>query len=310
MFVRIMLTAPLLTLFLTSSVAAQTATAKTESPQRTGLAKPIVSVPMDNWGGRPVVQAKINGRGPFKLLLDTGTTAAAVLDSELLKKLDIPATGKAPTPGSIGEDDLVEVDTITIGDAEFSKVKVRRMDFGGFMPPGRAGPEGILGLPLFEHCLLTLDYPGSRVIFESGQLPPAKGEIIEYSPDRKRDFGVTIRLSVAGVNVKAHVDTGSPGFVTLLNKMQEKLPLTGKSRVIGLARTPQGEAEIRLATLDGIVKIGPHEFANPKIEFADLGPMVEHDCGNVGYRLLKDFAITLDQKNRRLRLRRAGAGEK
>ena len=309
MFVRSMLATPFLALFLASPVVAQAATAKNEAPQRTELAKPIVSVPMDNWGGRPVVQARINGRGPFKLLLDTGTGFAAVLDDDLLKKLELPVPDKAPTPGSIGENDPVGVDTITIGDAEFSKVKVRPTDFGGFMPPGREGPEGILGLPLFEHCLLTLDYPGNRVILESGELAPPNGEIIVYSPDRERDFGVTIGLSVAGVNVRAHLDSGSPGFVTLLNKMQEKLPLTGKPQVIGLARTPQGETEIRLATLDGVVKIGPHEFTNPKINFADLGPMVDHDCGNVGYRLLKDFTITLDQKNRRIRLRRAGAAE-
>jgi hypothetical protein len=141
-----------------------------------------------------------------------------------------------------------------------------------------------------------------------GELSPADGEILEYSPDEGCDFGITIELSVAGTAVKAHLDSGSPGFVTLLNKWQDKLPLTGKSAMVGLARTADGETEIRLATLDGNVKIGAHEFVKPKIEFADLGPMVEYDCGNVGYRLLKDFAVTVDQKNLRLRLHRVGTG--
>ena len=309
MFVRVLWITPLITMFLSPLILADTAPPVNSAPQSTRLHQSIVTVPMEMWGGRPVVHAKINGQGPFKLLLDTGTTLAAVLDESLVKKLEIPTTREAPALGSAVEDQPVEIDTIAIGDAEFSKVLAIQADFSGFMPAGTETYAGILGLPLFENCLLTLDYPGRRVIFESGGLPEVGGETIPYSPDRERDFGVTISLSVAGVDVKAHVDTGSPGFATFLNKMQEKLPLVGKPRVVGMARTPMGNAQVRTAQLDGNVKIGVHEFTKPRIDFADLGPMVEHDCGNVGYRLLKDFAITLDQKNRRLRLRRGSGAE-
>ena len=304
MRIRITIISALTALLPQTLTLAQPEPGPTAAPKHTELHKPTVSVPMDNWGNRPVVLVKVNGQGPFRLLLDTGTSFAAVLDDDLVERANIPTTSKAPAIGSGGEPDLVEVKTITIGDAEFSKVKVRRADFSSFMPPGPKTPEGILGLPLFADCLLTLDYPGRKVILESGELPDAGGDIIEYSPDKERDFGVTIEMSVAGVPVKAHVDTGSPEFVTLLTKMQDKLPLTGKPIVVGMARTPSGGSEVRAATLDGTLKIGTHEFVKPKIAFADLGPMVDHNCGNVGYRMLKDFSVTLDQKNRRLRLRK------
>ena len=304
---RTMLTLPFLVTLSQPSAYAQMESAGTRPPEHTELRSPSVSVPMDSWGGRPVVLAGINGEGPFRLLIDTGTTAAAILDDDLAKKLGIPTADETALHGSVGEGDLLEVETITIGDAEFSKVRAIRSDFSGFMPPGPKTPDGILGLPLFEDCLLTLDYPGSKVIFQLGELPPPNGETIEYSPDKQRDFGVTIELSVAGVTVKAHVDTGSPAFVALPISFEEKLPLADKPRVVGRARTPQGESEIRLATLDGTVKIGAHEFVRPKLEFNDLGPMVKYGCGNVGSRLLKDFALTLDQRNRRARFRHHNA---
>ena len=114
-------------------------------------------------------------------------------------------------------------------------------------------------------------------------------------------------LSVADVPVKAHLDTGSPALVTLLNKFQKKLPLSGEPRLVGIARTPQGEAEVQSAVLEGVVKLGKHEWAKPRIDFADLGPMLQFDAGNIGSRLLKDFAVTIDQKNHRVRFRRGGS---
>ncbi|MHC4698254.1 MAG: hypothetical protein ACYTFA_16095, partial [Planctomycetota bacterium] len=89
--------------------------------------------------------------------------------------------------------------------------------------------------------------------------------------------------------------------------LQKKLPLTAKPRVVGIARTPQGEAEVRSAKLDGTLKLGKHEWAEPRIDFADLGPMLDFDAGNIGSRLLKGFAVTVDQKNHRVRFRRGGS---
>jgi len=161
---------------------------------------------------------------------------------------------------------------------------------------------------LFKGCLLTLDFPGRRVSFESSELPQPDGETIAYSADEEHDYGVTVTLSLAGIPVKAHLDTGSPALVTLLNKLQKKLPLKGKPHVVGMARTPQGEAEVRMAVLDGVLKLGKHDWTRPRIDFADLGPMLEYDAGNIGSRLLKEFAVTIDQKNHRVRFRRTESG--
>jgi hypothetical protein len=65
----------------------------------------------------------------------------------------------------------------------------------------------------------------------------------------------------------------------------------------------------RTATLDGTLKLGQHEWTKPRIDFADLGPMLDYDAGNIGSGLPKDFAVTVDQKNHRVRFRRGGSGQ-
>ncbi len=293
-----------LVLFSLSPTTAQTPSADTSGPKRTELQKPIVSVPMGHWQSRPVVEARINGQGPFKLLIDTGTTFPAVINDSLATKLKLATLKTAPLPGETEELETVEIGTLTIGDAEFSSFPAIRSDIGGIMPSDSHGIVGILGLPLFKDCLLTLDFPEQRVCFESSQLPEPDGETVEYSADVNHDYGVTVTLSIAGLPVKAHLDTGSPAFVTVLNKLDKKLPLRGEPQVVGMARTPHGEAKVRSAELEGVLKLGKHEWAKPRLDFADLGPMLTYDAGNIGSRLLREFSITLDQKNHRVRFRR------
>ncbi len=291
-----------------SFAQAETLPPDMKPPKSTRLSAPVVSAPMEEWGTRPAVMARINGKGPFRLDVDTGTTMTALIDDSVAKELGLPVPQTVPGLGAVEESDPVEVNSITIGDVVFSKVHVMVADFDSFMPATPDAPVGILGLPLFEDCLFTFDYPNQRFIFEMGELPPPGGDVIAYSPDPDRDYGVTIEAIVAGTPMKTHVDTGSPGFLTMLTKWQDKIPLAGKPRVVGRAQTPSGATEISAAKLNGVIRVGDHEFHDPSVDFADLGPMVEFDCANIGSGMLKDFAMTIDQQNRRIRLRRSGSG--
>jgi len=290
------------------SVSAETGPDHPGKASRTAIPSHAVSVPMDSWGSRPVVEARINGQGPFKLLIDTGTSFPVVLDELLATKLGLNAVGKTRPKGEAEDLDILQLSSLSIGNVEFNSIQAIRSKADECMSLVAEGIQGILGLPLFEDYLLTLDFAGKRVIIESGELPKPDGETIKYSADEEHDYGITLTLSVAGVPAKAHIDTGSPALLTLLNKYQKKLPLAGEPQVVGIARTPQGEAEVRSAVLDGVLKLGRHEWATPRIDFADLGPMLDFDAGNIGSRLLNDFVVTVDQKNHRVRFRRSESG--
>ena len=72
----------ILAVMLTSAVALGEPAARSAE-----AADSTVIVPMADWEGRPVVGVMLNGKGPYRLLLDTGTSFPVVLDEDLLKDL-------------------------------------------------------------------------------------------------------------------------------------------------------------------------------------------------------------------------------
>jgi hypothetical protein len=97
----------------------------------------------------------------------------------------------------------------------------------------------------------------------------------------------------------ADVDAGAMGGFTLPASMAGKLPLASAPRVVGHARTVGNEFDITAAELKGSVHLGGIEFPSATIGFQPVFPMA-----NVGSRVLKDFRVTFDQKNGRMRLAR------
>jgi hypothetical protein len=79
----------------------------------------------------------------------------------------------------------------------------------------------------------------------------------------------------------------------------DKLPLDGKPVEIGRGRTVGGEAVIYGANLKGTVKIAGHELESVRVAFFD-----RLTRPNIGYELIKTFAISIDQRNQRMRFER------
>ncbi|MEZ5312792.1 MAG: aspartyl protease family protein [Thermoanaerobaculia bacterium] len=253
------------------------------------------TLPMRDWGGRPAVEVFVGDRGPLLFHIDTGTSAAVVLGTKLQTELgaELAPTGK-------------ELRELRLGDAVFRGVPVETFDFEAF--GGVDAPAGILGLPLFADCLLTLDYPRQEVQVKDGLLPANDPDVLSYRTDPANDDLIVVPIELAGKPFDVHLDSGSPAEVTLLNRSAAELPLAGEPVKVGIARTPSGEAVVRTAKLTGELRLGRFRLADPRIEFADLGPMVDGGVGNIGSALLGRFALTLDQRNRRLRFHEAESG--
>ena len=80
------------------------------------------------------------------------------------------------------------------------------------------------------------------------------------------------------------------------------MKLKAPAKVIGRARTVNSDFEIRGAQLEGDLVIGGHVFHDPQVVFASV--LDEINAANVGSRLLREFVLTFDQKNQRVRLYR------
>lgn len=268
-------------------------------PERIDVPGDAAEVPMGDIGGRPTVDATINGKGPYHFILDTGASITVIGD-DLRDELGLAATGEAAGPGGIlGQ--LVRIDALRIGEVSLRGVKVTAGPISR-MFRGPDAPRGVLSAASFPDYVLTIDYPARRVRIRKGELPAADGKrIFQYTAEQVLP-NVTVR--VGGTEVRAHIDSGSPGALTVPTKYMQELALASKPEEVGRARTSHGEFTVWSAKPGGTIELGEFKLELNGIDFSDVNPIPGPPTGNIGYRVLKDFVVTMDSKNRRIRLDR------
>lgn len=264
-------------------------------PEKIELRSPEVSVPMQFFGNRAVVDVMVNRKGPYKFILDTGA-AGTILDQLLADDLKLPNLGEirvgSPMGGQSRSGKLVRLDQLEMGQAKLSGLQCVAMDLQQLFN-GQNAPRGILSASLFSGYLLTLDYPQHRIIVRNGELPaPDASEVFEYEPTQRLP---TLKISVAGTNIEAHVDSGSPRGIVLPRKYTEQLPLATKPIEAGRGRTVDAEFVVLSAKLNGSVKLGRYTLDSPDLFFNEAASV-----GSIGYDILCRFAITFDRKNHRI----------
>jgi hypothetical protein len=255
----------------------------------------LVQVPMQEGLQWTVVEVWIEGAGPFPMVLDTGASTT-VLNQDLVEELGLESQGIShigdPRDPLANKVDALDLGEVVLGDAVFLHVAAVGWRTGAIVP--LPGVRGVLGLPTFHDCLLTLDYPGRMVEVRPGTLPEPDGlTVLEMPIDAIPTFPIT----VDGRRFLAHLDAGNASSLVLPASWQDQMPLVDGSLRTGRGMRANGPVEFTSAILDGQVQIGQHVFERPEIRF-DEGLT----DANVGYELLKGFAVTLDQRNQRVRL--------
>jgi predicted aspartyl protease len=263
----------------------------------------VVRVPLDLDHGQPVVALMINGKGPFNFFVDSGA-GGTVFNSDLAAELGLDSVGTAQigdpnNPGGI-QAKIVHVDKLQMGGATFEDFDAVAWD-RQFLR-GAAAPRGVLGFPLYRELLATYDFPNKQLVFTKGELPQPDGEtVIGY---RRVHNLPEVEITIGGEKVKAHLDSGSAGFLMLPAKYEGKVPVKGPVKEVGQARLAASTMTLRGAQLDGTFRFGGHDFVGPDIIFSEL------PLANCGSALLRAFAVTFDQKNERIGFAYSpGAGE-
>ncbi len=260
-------------------------------PARVDIAGPV-EVPISLEANLPIVEARVNGEGPFRFGIETGA-GFVVVSPELAAKLALKRTG--------GADDMPEyhVDRIEIGAVAFHDLPVSALRVA------QGGIDGVLGLPLYHDLLLTIDYPNSRARFERGSLPPADGETVLSLTHVGPFWGIP--LTVGGARQVAVLDTRSTGAFGFTPESAAPLTFDGDVRVVGRARGAAiPDTEVKAGRLSGDIVIGRYTFPKPTVTIRPLPPGFPTEA-IVGARVLSQFTVTLDQRNARLRLVRDGS---
>ncbi len=280
-------------------VRAESSGESIDRPGRTELPAAPVVVPMDMHASQPVVEVLVNGKGPYRFLLDTGAAGCGRVTAEFARELDLPEVGEVivgdPSGQNVETAKRVGIKSISIGDASFHDLEMVRRDYKVQIDAGRTGISGILGFNLFHDTLLTMDYPNRKLTLEKGTLPAPDGKSVLAF---ESGHGVPqITFSVGDVEVKGHIDSGSMGGIAIPKSVAKKLHFKSEPVVVGKASTGFNEFEIRSARLDGQVRVGSIVVESPTVEIFDM-----FSDANLGGRFLQGYRITFDQQNDRLRI--------
>jgi len=251
---------------------------------------PIYQAPMIERYGKPYVMVTINGKGPFRFVIDTGTGGDALVTPELAQELGLPTVGHAMLSDPSGQGGkrapIVLLDTLNIGELQFKAIRAVSHPF--FAEAGTC--EGLLGFTLFRDYLLTLDFPNRLVTLSTGALAPDGGKSV--LPIRIPDGVPIASLKLDGLApVDAQLDSGGGGLV-LPEKLAARLKYEIDPVIFAAGRSVSTRFQLKAAKLASDVKIGRYTFTRPVVEIHPAFPLV-----NFGSPPMQIFAITFDQKN-------------
>jgi predicted aspartyl protease len=243
----------------------------------------------------------LNGGGPWRLAVDTAMGGTVLLRRELAASMGLPVIGKAMVGDSSGTGlkpaDLVQIDEMVIGG-----LTVRKIVGIGFAADDAHLSEvpddlhGILGNQIYADLLTTLDYPGRRLVFRQGTLDAKQAGTVPYE-DKGKVMAVDLRIAESTLPVI--VDSGHRGTITLSRSLARELPLKDTLRDVDSMSTVTTTYQRQAARLDGEAVLGDTRLVSPEIVFAD-----EHTPQLIGFGVLEHFAVTIDQKTRRIRFAR------
>ena len=259
-----------------------------------------VTVPMQDMGGRPIVDVKINGKGPYRFIFDTGAVTTVVSD-ELSRELSLspPAGVHVASVGGGPAPQIVVIQNVRIGDAVLEGMIAAVMPLGALLK-GENAPRGVLSAANFPGYLLTYDYPGKLISIKKGALESAdSNSIFQYTEEQVLP---TVPVRIAGHDTQVHLDTGSAFGMTLPVKFLTELPLATQPKEAGRVRTGGGEFPVSIARLNGTIELGKYKLNLDEVRFSDARPGPGPAVGNIGYDVLRHFVVTIDSKNRRIRL--------
>lgn len=269
-------------------------------PTRVQLPGGIVSVPIVLENDCAFVEGMINGHGPYRFLLDTGT-GVLILSDRVASDLNLPNTshtakGVLPTGAKAAALRVVSVSELSLNTAALGDLcaVVRKLDSFEHIP---LECDGILGFQVFKDCLLTIDFPKRRLqlgrgaLVRSDNLRIVSTDIVGGTPRIPVLIGLGTEKPIV---VKMVVDTGFNGCVALPGEPEAYPfawePIRESTFVSGgeVSRNVVGVLRAKMVVGDQVVE-------NPTVCYVN-------GDGLIGTRILRSYVVTFDQVHRLVRL--------
>jgi hypothetical protein len=268
------------------------------------------TVPFELVDNRIFVGVWLEGKGPFRFILDTGGYGG--MSAETARKIGAKLGNEVEGRGA-GESVVKAWETVVgetrIGDGKGGLVlkgqDFRVFDFSDMRHVfGSEVFDGIIGLPVFSQAVVRVDYGKRLLTFTKpssfsygGKAAPVEFELERFLP--------IVRGEVDGLPVRLGLDTGDRSAFTLKGPFVEGHRLRERYAPKFEAVTGWGiggpirSQVVRLPVL----KFAGFEFRETlaRLSLQKSGAFTANDtAGNVGGAVLKRFAVTFDYPRRRL----------
>jgi predicted aspartyl protease len=249
------------------------------------------------------VDVQVNGRGPYRFIVDSGADTSAV-GLGVARELQLPLGTPAILNGMTSRDqvDRVKVEKLTVGPTTVRNLELpalREYDVGG---------DGIIGIDALVSKRLLMDFEKRLIKVEDASVRyiPQPGEIV-VTARRQRGQLILTHVLAAGVPLDAVIDTGTE--ITIGNTALRDLLIKGNRDkfidvpVIGVTGVTQKLQVAKIARL----QLGSITIENVPMAFADVPPfklfgLAEQPAILLGTDLLESFRrISLDFKDRKIR---------
>jgi len=189
-----------------------------------------------------VVAARLNGRGPFRFLLDTGSTHTA-MSAETAEAIGAPVVAKAALGSAAGSREtlVVRVKSLEVGPVSVPNLLASVIELTEI--PGGSTIDGVIGHDALGSLRYTIDFRRRRVVWPPSDAIEARGSAVELQVSGGRFL---IALPQRQSLLRLVPDSGAASL--LLFAPHASLPVTTLPTLATLTTT-SGHTDVRMATV-------------------------------------------------------------
>jgi aspartyl protease len=245
----------------------------------------------------------VNGRGPYRFVVDSGADSSAV-GLRIAHNLELPLGTPVIVNNMTSRDlvDRVKVAQLTLGPTTVRNLELpalRELDLGG---------DGLIGIDALVEQRLMMDFEKQLIKVEDARIPVKIGPYdIVITAKRRRGQLILTEVRAARVRLDAVIDTGSEitiGNIALRDKLLAKRRAKfWEVEAIGVTGV---KVKLQLARIDEL-QLGPVVLRDVPMAFADVPPFKLFGIANepallLGTDLLGTFRrVSLDFHARKVR---------
>ena len=262
-----------------------------------------VDVPFEVRDGHIFLSVMLNGKGPFRMLLDADR--GNILSPAAMTALGLKPQGNFGTAGT-GDNQqdigIARIDRLEIGGVAIEGMLFAAIDVSAYMSrvEGIDNVSGIVGYELFKRFPIKLDFQRTRATFYD----PSR---FTYSgggtgvPVKFREHVAQVDGSVDGIAGIFNIDTSSRGSLVLTAPFVEKNGLVkryGATQSFVSGTGADGYTHSLLARATAL-KLGSVAIDRPiaALSTQAVSGASTDITGSVGFGILRQFNITFDYAN-------------